>query len=138
MAKITSYHKGDMLFESKAGNHTILNDVPPTPAWGGKDRAPTPPEYFIASLSSCIAAFVVQYAEKAGINTQDMSVEMSFDKEETPAHLKNLSVVVNLPHADVKEREQAIKRVCQHCTVHETIYRLGQIDISVVDKNVSG
>jgi len=135
MGKITSYHKGDMLFETKAGNHMILNDVPLTPAWNGKDRAPTPPEYFIASLSSCIAAFVVQYCEKAGINTQDMSVELTFDKVDKPAHLKDLNVEINLPHAEVKEREEALKRVCEHCTVQETIIRLEQINISVVDKN---
>ena len=135
MPKITSYHKGDMLFETKAGNHTILNDVPPSPEWGGKDRAPTPPEYFIVSLSSCIAAFIVQYADKAGINTQDMSVDVNFDKENKPAHLKNISVVINLPHAEVKGREKAIQRVCEQCTVHETISRLEHIDVSVKDKN---
>ncbi|RKZ37282.1 MAG: hypothetical protein DRQ49_16470 [Gammaproteobacteria bacterium] len=135
MPKITSYHKGDMLFETKAGNHTILSDVPPSPEWGGKDRAPTPPEYFIVSLSSCIAAFIVQYADKVGINTQDMSVDVNFDKENKPAHLKNISVVINLPHAELKGREKAIQRVCEQCTVHETISRLEHIDVSVKDKN---
>ncbi len=135
MGKITSYHKGDMLFETKAGNHTILNDVPLTPAWGGKDRAPTPPEYFIVSLSSCIAAFVVQYGEKSEMNTQDISVDVTFDKGDKPAHLKNINIVINLPHADVKKRKEAIKRVCKHCTVHETIIRLEHVEISVVDKS---
>ncbi len=134
MAKITSYHKGDMLFETQVGNHTIVNDVPLTPAWGGKDRAPTPPEYFVVSLSSCIAAFMVQYGNNTGINTQDISVDVTFDKEEKPAYLKNFSIVINLPHADVEKREEAIKRVCEHCTVHKTISLLGHIEISVVDK----
>jgi putative redox protein len=138
MPKITSYHKGDMYFETKVGNHVVFNDVPQSPQWGGQDRAPTPPEYFIVSLSSCIAAFVVQYGNQVGINTQDMSVDVNFEKEDKPAHLKNISIVVNLPHAEVKGREKAIQRVCEQCTVHETIERLEKISVSVKDKNSTG
>ena len=56
MAKITTYYKGDMLFESKLGAHSVIIDVPA--GMGGKDRGPTPPEIFIASLGSCVGAFV--------------------------------------------------------------------------------
>jgi hypothetical protein len=40
----------------------------PTPEWGGKGRHPTPPDYFVASLSSCIAAFVQQYCAQSKID----------------------------------------------------------------------
>jgi putative redox protein len=135
MGKITSYHKGDMLLETRVGNHTVVNDVPSTPAWGGKDRAPTPPDYLMVSLSSCVAAFVVQYCANSGINTQDMSVDVTFDKEEKPAFLKNIRVKVNLPHAEITDRKDAVRRVCEHCTVHETLTRLDRINIEVTDKN---
>jgi hypothetical protein len=36
MASVTSKHLGDMVFETQVGEHKILNDVPPTPDWGGK------------------------------------------------------------------------------------------------------
>ena len=38
MPSITTYYKGDMLFESQIGKHTITIDVPP--AMGGSDRGP--------------------------------------------------------------------------------------------------
>ena len=133
MGKVTSYHKGEMLFETKVGDYTVISDVPPDPTWGGKGRAPTPPEYFIVSLSSCIAAFVVQYCKNSGINFDDMSVDVNFNKEEKPAYLKDISVQVYLPHAEVGEREEAIKRVCEHCTVHETLTRLEHISIQIID-----
>ena len=46
MGKISTYYKGDMLFESEMGNHKLVIDVPP--AMGGRDRGPTPPEVFVA------------------------------------------------------------------------------------------
>lgn len=134
MGKISSYHKGDRLFQTNIGSHVMISDVPSTPAWGGKDRAPTPPEYFIASLSSCIAAFVVQYCEQSHLDSQDMSVDVFFDKQDKPAYLKNIKVRINLPNAEIHDRQEAIRRVCEHCTVHETLTRLQGIDIEVRDK----
>jgi hypothetical protein len=52
MRSVKSHHVGDIVFETQGGNYRILNDVPLTPEWGRKGRDPTPPDYFVASLSS--------------------------------------------------------------------------------------
>lgn len=133
MPTITSTHEGEMLFATSIGRHKILNDVPQTPDWDGKDRAPTPPEYFLASLSSCLAAFIVQYGNKANINTKDLQVNLHFEKGTDPAHLKNIRVEVHLPNANVGARAEAIRRVCTHCTVNATIERMVKLDIKILD-----
>jgi hypothetical protein len=40
-------------------------------------------------------------------------------------------VQVNLPHGDVAGREKALLRVAEHCPVHETMYRLDGVEISL-------
>jgi uncharacterized OsmC-like protein len=132
MGKITTYYKDDMLFETKMGQHSLLIDVPV--GMGGKDRGPTPPELFVASLGSCVAAFVAQYCGRSGIDLRDMTVDVTFDKAEDPTRLVNLKVQVNLPHGDCANREQAIRRVAEHCPVHETISTLEAIEIKVADE----
>lgn len=132
MATITTFYKGEMLFESKLGNHSILIDVPAS--MGGRDRGPTPPELFVASLGSCVGAFVADYCRRAGIDTRDLTVDVSFDKAEDPTRLANLKVRVNLPYGDCAKREQAIRRVAEHCPVHETIATLKGIEIELVGK----
>lgn len=127
MAKITTDYKGDMLFESKIGNHSVIIDVPPD--MGGTDRGPTPPQLFVASLGSCIAAFVANYCNNTGIDATDMTVDVTFDKVEDPTRLVNIKVHVNLPHGDYKRREKALLRVAEHCPVHETISNLEGIEI---------
>ncbi len=129
MATITTRYRGNMLFESKLGNHTLTIDVPPV--MGGKDRAPTPPELFVASLGSCVAAFVADYGDRAGIDTRDMTVDVTFDKAENPTRLVNLKVRVCLPHGDCGERRKAILRVAEHCPVHETITTLQGVMIEL-------
>lgn len=132
MGKITTVYKGDMLFESKLGNHTVRVDVPAS--MGGKDRGPTPPELFIASLGSCVGAFVADYCGRAGVDTRDMTVDVTFDKVDNPTRLVNLKVKVNLPNGDCGERQKAILRVAEHCPVHETITTLEHVEISVQGK----
>jgi len=135
MAKVISTHQGDMLFETQSGNHIILNDVPATPEWGGSDRAPTPPEYLMMSLSSCIAAFLVKYCNNADININDMSVEVDFEKTEQPVYLKNIKVLIRLPNAEIGHHKKALKRVCEHCVVHETLTHIDHIDININAKD---
>lgn len=130
MTTITTRYKGDMLFESRLGNHSILIDVPPS--MGGSDRGPTPPELFIASLGSCVGAFVAQYCVRSDIDARDMTVDVSFDKVEHPTRLTNLAVRVSLPHGECKDRERALRRVAEHCPVHETIATLEGIDMEII------
>ena len=56
MGTITTRALGGMAFESAIGVHRLIIDVPE--AMGGQGRGPTPPELFVASLGSCVAAFV--------------------------------------------------------------------------------
>jgi len=135
MPSVISRHTGDMVFETEVGNHRITNDVMPTPEWGGKDRHPTPPDYFVTSISSCIAAFVVQYCDRAGIDHSGLTVELSFEKGTNPAHLKDFAVSIELPNGVVGERMAALKRAAEACTVHETIARMhGGFTINIKDK----
>ena len=129
MAKVTTHYKGDMLFSTKLGNHEIFIDVPA--GMGGQDRGPTPPEFFVASLGSCIAAFVANYCTQSGIDATDMSVDVSFDKVDDPTRLVNLKVQVNLPHGELNGREKALLRVAEHCPVHETMCHLDGVEISL-------
>jgi putative redox protein len=133
MSVMTTFYKGNMLFETKMGNHMLQIDVPAS--MGGSDRGPTPPEIFIASLGSCVGAFVAQYCERNGLDAQNMTVDVVFDKADNPTRLINLKVKVNLPNAECQgQRSEAVKRVAAHCPVHETIATVEDITFEILDK----
>lgn len=129
MNKISTVLKDDMLFETQLGTHRVQIDVPPS--MGGQDRGPTPPEFFIASLGSCVAALVANYCNNANLDTTDLSVDVTFDKVEDPSRLTNVKVIIHLPNADVNGREKAILRVAERCPVHETICSMDTVEISL-------
>ncbi len=133
MATLTTAYVGDMLFETAIGKHKIQFDVPS--GMGGDNRAPTPPEVFIASLGSCVAAFVVQFCIKHEINTDGMSVDVSYEKASNPTRLTDIKVKVNLPNGTCKQRAKALQRVAEHCPVHETIESIEHVEIVVADRD---
>ncbi len=129
MATIRTLHKGDMLFETELGKHKLQIDVPAD--MGGGDRGPTPPEVFVASLGSCVAALVANYCNKAKLNTEGLTVDVEYQKAADPTRLTDVRIIIDLPNADVSGRENAIKRVADHCPVHQTICTLEGVDIEV-------
>jgi uncharacterized OsmC-like protein len=129
MATITTHHKGDMLFETKLGKHSLQVDVPAS--MGGSDRGPTPPEVFVASLGACVAALVANYCNKAKLDTEGLTVDVSYEKASDPTRLVGLKVNIDVPNADISGRENAIKRVADRCPVHQTICSLEGVDIEV-------
>lgn len=132
MSRITTTYRGDMSFETVLGSHRLVIDVPAS--MGGKDRAPTPSELFVASIGSCVGAFVASYCERTGLDSRDMTVDVHFQRTQDPTRLTDLSVVVNLPHARCDAREEAIRRVAEHCPVHETIVTMPRIDFEIHDQ----
>ncbi len=132
MARITTEYKGDMLFESKVGEHRITIDVPES--MGGKNRGLMPPQLFIISLGSCVGAFVAKYAEEHGLNTEGMRVDVDFDKADHPIRLTNIKVTVRIPNADCSDecRRNALLHVAEHCPVHETIEMVDAITFDIV------
>ncbi len=134
MTTITALYKGEAGLEAVIGRHRVVVDVPVSS--GGKDRGPTPQELFVASLGSCVAAFVASYCDRAGLDARDLSVDVSFEQaHEEPTSLEDLEVVIKLPHAECGERVEAIRRVAEHCPVHETVeYNLKAIDFEIYDR----
>jgi uncharacterized OsmC-like protein len=122
MGKLTVNYKGDKLFQSTVGEHTVTIEMPE--GWGGKNRALLPPQYLLISIGACIGAFVERYCADNDINTEGMSIEMQFDKMEE--RFDNVQAIIHMPNADFKGREKAILRVAEHCFVDETIKSLSE------------
>jgi uncharacterized OsmC-like protein len=133
MTTITTTYLGEMRFQTKLGDHALMIDVPAE--MGGRNRAPTPPQLFVASLGSCVAAFIASYCEKAGIDDSGLAVDVRFDKAEDPTRLINLGIVIRLPNASCGHREEALRRVAEHCPVHATIATLENVSIEIRDQD---
>ncbi|HSJ52071.1 MAG TPA: OsmC family protein [Actinomycetota bacterium] len=135
MSTVTTLYKGDMEFEAIMGEHRLTVDV--SESRGGKGRGPRSTQLFVASLASCVAVFVASYCERGGLDATGLSVDVNYGEDDAePSYLVDLEVVINLPNAEVGDRLEAIRRVAEHCPVHETVeYNLETIAFEVRDRS---
>jgi len=129
MPTVTAAYKGDVLFELTAGNHTFPVDLPS--ASGGKDRAVTPTALYACSLSACIGALVYLYCRDMKIDSEGLTVEVTYDRLEKPSRLGNFRAKIKLPKGGWENRKGGILRAAERCPVHETILNHQGIEITV-------
>lgn len=132
MPVINTSYKGDMMFESHYGSHTLTIDVPSS--IGGKDRGPTPPQLFIASLGGCVAVLITDFCHHHELDPKGLEVDVSYDFADHPTRMTNISVRVNLPNVicDDECTRKALENVAEHCPVHETIETIQDVKFDIV------
>ena len=118
-------------FIAKNRTHTFIIDLPHES--GGMDEGPNPPEIFIDSLASCVGMYVAAYCEKAGLDTKGLVIRAGWEKEveEKPYRIKRIELKIDLPHADVGRRKEALLKIAKSCLLHETIKNQPEIDIDL-------
>ena len=131
MGKITTYLKEGMLFESQLGDHKVMIEGPES--WGGKNTAPPPPQFFMASIGSCVGVLVAHFCDTHQLDPSGMSVDVTYDCAEHPTRFTNIKVTVNLPNAQCGDEctRKALQNVAEHCPVHETITLLEDIQFEI-------
>ncbi len=127
--EITVNHLGDVQFEIKARQHTVISDQPSDN--GGYDEGMTPPELMLASLGSCAGFYAAAYLKKHNLATVGTKVRVTCDKVKPPARLDNFRIELELPvELDEKHRAGVIDSV-HRCLIHNTLLQPPKIEIEI-------
>ncbi|MBI4846623.1 MAG: OsmC family protein [Candidatus Omnitrophica bacterium] len=123
-------YSGSKRFLAHCGKHDLIVDLPVNQ--GGKDEGPTPPQYFLASLASCVGVYVLSFCNNYELNASGMQIKICADKLAAPARLENIKTEIVLPKANIGERKQELLAVARRCLVHNTIEAHPKIDIKLI------
>jgi len=74
------------LAEAKIRNHFVVTDVPFSD--GGADTAPTPVEYLLTAIGSCVAVTLRMYAARRNWDVGEIKVNVFHLKDDNGAYLK--------------------------------------------------
>ena len=116
-------------FAIQARNHTIVSDQPMEN--GGEDAGMTPPELLLASLGSCAAFYAVQYLKTRKLAEEGVEVRVTAEKLKAPGRLGNFRIQVVSPVPLTEEQMDALTRSVHHCTIHNTLLSMPQIEIEL-------
>jgi len=127
--ELTVAYRDKKSFEAICRGHQWKIDAPAE--YGGDDKAPTPIEVFISSLGSCIGMYILGYCVNAKLDATDLTIELDWEKLDSPSRIGNISVKINLPKVDIAERKKAILEVASKCSVHNTLLNPPKINIEL-------
>ncbi len=112
--------------------HTVMADVPP--AMGGEDRGPTPVDLLAGSLGTCIAFYVARWCKQANVPHEGFEVDLDYVHDREAHCVPVMKVSLRMPADFPEARREALLKVAQGCTVHNTLCSIPQIEISVAPK----
>jgi uncharacterized OsmC-like protein len=122
---------GERKFKATVRDHEIWTDVPKEK--GGDNAGPTPSELFIASIGCCTALFVARYLRTAQLNSEGLSVEVDWEFSEDKSSIGKIDFSIRVPNAELGARKKAVLAAAEKCTLHKTLHKCPEINVSVKD-----
>ena len=119
-------HLDGSRFEVDARGHRITCDQ--TLENGGEDQGMTPPELLLASLGTCAGYYALQYLRARSLSTDGLAVQVSAEKETSPARLSRFRVEVETGDLSVRHHE-GLMRAVHACLIHSTLLSRPEITI---------
>jgi putative redox protein len=117
-------------YEVTIRGHRFVVDQPVDA--GGDDKAPTPTELFVASLTACVAFYAGRYLTRHGLTRDGLAVwaeyEMATDR---PARVAAVRILVSTPDGLPETRRAGLLAVASHCTVHNTLEQPPPVSIQL-------
>jgi len=85
----------------------------------------------VASLAACVGYYAERYLRRHALPVEGLEVDAGFEMGERPARVTSVVIDVRLPRGFPSERLEALSRVVEHCTVHNSIRRAPEVRIGL-------
>jgi putative redox protein len=132
--QISVSYKSNFKFEATTRGHTIVGDRACED--GGDDAGMTPPEWFLASLGSCVGFYALKYCQARGLDPSGLMVDVSAQKitEQMP-RLDHLQIHLSLPIALNTHHQRGLEKAVESCLIHNTLNHPPQITTEISSFN---
>lgn len=131
MKSIEVRHVEHDRFDVRIRGHDLVVDQPVEE--GGTDAGPAPTELFVAGLASCVAFYAGRFLQRHNVAPDGFGVRCAFRMSDGhPARVAEVELAVDLPPRFPVSRREALLRVVERCTVHNTLRTPPEVRISLV------
>lgn len=96
---------------------------------GGEGSAPSPFDFFLASLGTCAGFFVLSFCQARGIPTDGINLVLSTRSNPVTHMIEHISIEIRLPDTFPEKYKNAVIRSAQSCTVKKHMENVPEFDI---------
>jgi putative redox protein len=124
---------GGRKVDAEYKGHTIHTDQP-EPA-GGENSAPTPFDYFLASIGACSGIYVVDFCQNRGISLEGIRIIQRMERDPEKKMISRITLDIEVPPGFPEKYRQSLIRVVDLCTVKKHMLDPPEFDIQVVERS---
>jgi uncharacterized OsmC-like protein len=118
--QIEVIHVSDQAYAVFVRDHQLTVDQPVEA--GGDNEGPTPVELFVVSLAACVAYYAGRFLQRHHLPYDQLQVRTEFDMaDDRPARVAAVRMRIMLPVQLSEARQEGLRAVVDHCTVHNTL-----------------
>lgn len=106
--------------------------------YGGENSAPTPYDYFLASIGTCAGIFVLSFCENRKIPTENISLVERLEYGKTKdgkVFIDKIVLEIIVPPDFPEKYHSALINVADQCSVKKTILNPPKFDVKIVVKS---
>lgn len=100
---------------------------------GGEGAAPSPFDYFLASLGTCAGIYVLSFCQHRGIATEGMSLTQRAEfatAEDGKRRLARVAIEITLPSGFPEKYRGAVVKAAELCAVKKAIMNPPEFEIT--------
>ncbi len=99
---------------------------------GGQNSAPSPFDFFLASLGTCAGFFALRFCQQRKLSTTGMRLELSSERNSETQRLDRVEITLQLPQDFPQKYRNAIIRATDQCAVKKALLDPPEIELITI------
>ena len=99
---------------------------------GGQNAAPSPFDFFLASLGTCAGFFALRFCQQRELPTSGMRLQLISTHDTETKRLDRVAITLHLPTDFPEKYRSAIIRATDQCAVKKALLDPPQIELTAI------
>jgi len=96
---------------------------------GGQNSAPSPFDYFLASLGTCAGFFALRFCQQRELSADGLRLQLTPERNAETKRLDRVEITMQLPKDFPEKYRKAILRATDQCAVKKALLDPPEIEI---------
>ncbi|MDX1389223.1 MAG: OsmC family protein [Acidobacteriota bacterium] len=98
------------------------------------DSAPAPFDLFLASIGTCVGAYVLRFCRQRGLDTKDIRIIQRVHEDPSSGLIDKIELRIDLPEDFPEAYREPVARAARLCRVKKHLQRPPAIEVITSDK----